>query len=172
MGAKPEEKKSPYLLAVERVLARLNDSGLPWPAKPKDYGEEYSFPTDPTTLNYQALGQLQARLAGWHGYAVRVLALADVDHDILDGRFNIALGMKMSALEKASGKRGLKDTLRAEALAAEATLSNAAYGLVEKAAYVKAMKAQASIFDQQAKALSREQSRRSDEIRLKHGTGG
>lgn len=166
-----EDKKTPYQLAVERVMERLDDSGLPWPAKPKDYGEEYSFPTDPTTLTYQALSQLQARLAGWHGYAVRLLAVADVAASTLQKRFDLALGMKMAEVEP-EHKSSLLSVLRSHALLADPRLEKAAYTLIEKDAYAKALKAQASIFEMQAKAMSREQSRRSDEIRLRHGTGG
>jgi len=169
MGAIEAKPKTPYQQAIERVLEKISDSGLPWPAKPKDYGEEYTFPSDPTSLTYQAIGQLQARLAGWHGYAVRILAIADMAADMLQGRFDIALSLKMAELEADDGKRGLKDILRARALGADPGLQAAAYALIEKSAYAKMLKAQASIYEQQAKAISREQSRRSDDIRMKQG---
>jgi len=167
-----EGAQSGYEQSLARVLEKLSATGLPMPARPKDYGEEYDFPADPTALTSTGLGQLQARLAGWHGYAIRLLALAEADHDLLANRFDIALGRKMNLLGLAGGKRQLKDTLRAAALAAEPILESAANALAEKSAYMKILKAQASIFEAQAKTLSREQSRRSDEIRMRHGSGG
>jgi hypothetical protein len=171
MGAQAEKLKSPYQQAIERVLERISDSGLPWPAKPKNYGEEYSFPSDPTTLTSTAVGELYARLSYWHGYAVRLLAVADMSADMLQGRFDLALNLKMAQLEEEGG-RGLKDILRARAIASDPTLQAAAYALIEKAAYAKMLKAQASIYDQQAKAVSRELSRRSDDIRIRQGGMG
>jgi hypothetical protein len=162
-------ERGTYQQAVERVIEQLNAVGLPWPAKPADYGEEYSFPADPTTLTHQALGQLYARLVGWHGYAIRVLALADMAAEILQQRFDLALGLKMAELEQEGSKRALKDTLRARAIASDPALQAAAYALMEKTAFVKVLRAQAEIYENQAKALSREQTRRSDEIKLRMG---
>lgn len=163
-----ERAESRYEQSLARVLERLNNTGLPMPARPKDYGLEYDFPADPTSLNSTALGQLQARLAGWHGYAIRLLALAEADHDLLANRFDIALGRKMYLLTERPGeKRQLKDLLRAAALAEEPLLETAANKLAEMSAYMKVLKAQVSIFEAQAKTLSREQSRRSDEIRMR-----
>ena len=150
-------KKTPYQTALAAVLQKLDDSGLPWPAKPKDYGEEYNFPSDPTTLTHQGLAQLRARLIGWHGYAVRLLAVADMSHDLLAQRLDIAVAMKMD-----EGK-----LTKAQVYAAEPSLLTAEYSRQERAAYIKGLKAQMGIYKTQATALSREQTRRSDEMKMR-----
>lgn len=168
-----EGAQSGYEQAIARVLERLDITGLPMPAKPKDYGAEYDYPADPSVLTSTGLGQLKARLTGWHGYAIRLIAIAEVPHDLLATSFNIALGRKMNLIADRPGeKRQLKDTLRAAALESDPVLESAARKLAEWAAYIKVLKAQASIFEMQAKSLSREQSRRSDEIRMRQGSGG
>ena len=169
MGATPSKTnpKTPiYRQALERVKKLLDQSGLPWPSRPADYGEEYEFPADITKLSPQHLGRLQSRLAGWDGYVQRLLALADIDLDLLQNSFDIALAEKMSDLQGNGSSRKLKDTLRAQALAAEPDLKRAAYVLAERQALVTMLKAQKSIYDTQRHAASREQSRRSDEFRL------
>lgn len=162
---KPKEK-SIYRQALGRVTERLDSTGLPWPSKPTDYGSEYDFPSDITALSGGAIGKLQSRLAGWGGYADRLLALADIDLSLLQNSFDIALNEKMSELQENGSSRKLKDTLRAQALAESPDLKRAAYALAEKRAIVAALKAQKSIYDMQRQAVSREQSRRSDELRM------
>ncbi|KKL56585.1 hypothetical protein LCGC14_2243910, partial [marine sediment metagenome] len=93
---KPKEEKSIYRQSLARVKQLLDQSGLPWPSKPADYGEEYEFPADITKLSPQHLGRLQSRLAGWDGYVQRLLALADIDLDLLQNSFDITLAEKMS----------------------------------------------------------------------------
>ncbi|KKK99057.1 hypothetical protein LCGC14_1580780 [marine sediment metagenome] len=92
--------------------------------------------------------------------------MADVDLDLLQNSFDITLAEKMSELQGNGSARKLKDTLRAQALAEVPELKLAVYVLAEKAALVKMLKAQKSIYDTQRHAASREQSRRADELRL------
>lgn len=166
---KPKEKedKGFYRQALDRVTERLDGTGLPWPQKPKDYGSEYEFPADVATLSNPALAKLQARLAGWEGYASRLLTLADLDLSLLETSYNVALGQKMLELQTNGSKGKLKDILKAEALAAVPELMKATYVLAEKKAMVSALKAQRGIYAEQRQSLSREQTRRSDEMRAK-----
>lgn len=166
-ATKKPRAKSLYRQALDKVTARLDGTGLPWPEKPKDYGTEYEFPADISGLSGGALGKFQGRLAGWEGYATRLLALADIDLSLLQTSFDIALNEKMAELQGNGTKRSLKDTLRAEALTKEPKLKQAAYGLAEKRALVAALKAQKSIYEMQRQAVSREQTRRSDEMRAR-----
>ena len=166
MGKKDKET-SIYKQALARVVELLDKSGPPWPQKPADYGEEYEFPQDITVLSPKHLGRLQSRLAGWDGYVQRLLGLADIDLDLMQNSFNILLAEKMSMLQSNGSSRKLKDTLKAQALSEVPELKEAAYGLAEKSALVKLLKAQKSIYDTQRHAASREQSRRADELRMR-----
>lgn len=166
MGAKKKEKGF-YHQALDRVVKRLDGSGLPWPRKPVDYASEYEFPADIANLTGGALGKLQGRLAGWEGYTARLLALADVDLELLQASYSIALGQKMAELQANNGKGKLRDILKAEALAAVPELLKATYAIAEKGVLVAALRAQKSIYETQRQALSREQTRRSDEMKAR-----
>ena len=166
--AKPKEKGF-YRQALDRVTKRLDGTGLPWPQKPKDYGSEYEFPADVETLTSPKLGQLQARLAGWEGYASRLLSLADIDLSLLQTSYDVALGQKMAEMQDNGNKGALKSVLTAQALAAEPALMKATYVLAEKRAMVSALKAQRGIYAEQRQSLSREQSRRADVLRGRIG---
>jgi hypothetical protein len=74
----------------------------------------------------------------------------------------------MSMLQDNGSSRKLKDTLKAQAMFEVPALKNAAYELAERRAVLRLLKAQKSIYDMHRKSASREQSRRSDELRLKH----
>lgn len=156
--------------ALERVIKLLDESGPPWPKKPEGFGESYEFPPDMTKISPTKLGQLQSRLAGWDGYTTYLLGRADIDFSLMQNSYDIALGEKMSALQGNGSSRKLKDTLKAQALAEEPELKRATYVLAEKKALVTLLKAQRSIYDTQRHAASREQSRRSDELRLSRAT--
>lgn len=166
MGTTTKKETSVYKQSLARVTALLRQTGLPWPSRPADFGEEYEFPQDITALSSTRLAKLQSRLAGWDGYVQRLLGLADVDLDIMQNSFNILLAEKMSQLQSNGSSRKLKDTLKAQALSEVSELKAAAYTLAEKSALVKLLKAQKSIYDTQRHAASREQSRRADELRL------
>ena len=165
---KKAEEKSIYRQALKRVTDRLDGTGLPWPKRPGDYGTEYEFPSDITVKSPASVGKLQSRLAGWEGYVIRLLALADIDLDLLQISYDIALGEKMAEIQKSGSKCTLKDTLRAEALTAVPALKRATFAIAERKALVSALKAQKSIYEKQRNAVSREQSRRSDEFRGRH----
>ena len=163
MGA---EKQSIYRQSLERVIKLLDDSGPPWPKKPEGFGESYEFPQDITSLSPTSLGKLQSRLAGWDGYTQYLLGRADIDLSLLQNSYNIALNEKMSELQGNGSSRRLKDTLKAQALAEVPDLKRATYALAEKKALVTLLKSQHSIYETQRHAASREQSRRSDALRL------
>ena len=163
---KTAKETSIYKQALARVVALLDKSGPPWPQKPADYGEDYEFPQDITSLSPKHLGRLQSRLAGWEGYTQRLLGLADIELALLQNSYDIALHEKMSELQNKGSSCKLKSTLTAQALAVVSQLKEATYTLAEKRAVVTLLKSQKSIYDTQRHAASREQSRRSDELRL------
>ena len=163
---KPEEK-SIYRQALARVVEKLDGTGLPWPKKPTDYGTEYEFPSDSSKLTGAALGKFQSRLAGWEGYAGSLIAMADIDLALFQTSYGIALTEKMVDLQNNGSKSKLKDMLRAEALSAVPALKRAAFAIAERKALVSALKAQKGIYEIQRQSISREQSRRSDEMRAR-----
>ncbi len=169
--AKPEEETSIYRQALAKVTERLDSTGLPWPKKPAGYSSEYTFPADISTMGGGALGKLQGHLAGWGTYADSLIARADMDMSLLQISYDVALGEKMVELDTNGSKGKLKDVLKAQALAAVPELKRATFVLAEKRALVRALKAQKGIYETQRQTLSREQSRRSDEMRARLRSG-
>ncbi len=169
MAKKAETKKETgvYLQALARVKERLNSTGLPWPKKPEGYGSEYTFPADISTMSGAALGKLQGHLAGWGTYADSLIARVDINMSLLQVSYDVALGEKMVELDENGSKGKLKDILKAQALNAVPELKRATFVLAEKKALVRALKAQKGIYETQRQTLSREQSRRSDEMRAR-----
>lgn len=165
-----ERKQSIFQQALERVIKLLDEAGPPWPTKPKGFGESYEFPQDMVKLSSTKLSQLQSRLAAWDGYTTFLLGRADINLSLMQNSYDIALGEKMSELQSNGSSRKLKDTLKAQALSEESELKRATYVLAEKKALVTLLKAQRSIYDTQRHAASREQSRRSDELRAPRTT--
>ena len=164
---KRTKETSIYRQALAKVTERLNSTGLPWPEKPRDYGLEYEFPADISKMTGGALGKLQGQLAGWGTYADSLISRSDMDMSLLQISYDVALGEKMAELDENGSKGKLKDILKAQALTAVSDLKRATFVLAEKRALVKALKAQKGIYETQRQALSREQSRRSDEMRAR-----
>lgn len=160
-------QKSPYEVSRDKVLRELSEAGLPWPKKPNGYGEEYEFPQDLTALSPTSLGKLQSRLAGWDGYAQRLIALLDVSLGSLVMRYNFRLNKEMAKLQLAGSKCKLKDTLIAQALGENDELMVAATAIGERTVLLNALKAQKGIYEMQRNSASREQSRRADDLRFK-----
>lgn len=160
-----DNKDWSYKQALARVANRLDNTGIPFPAPPKNYGKEYSYPEDVTELTSNALAQLMSKLTAWGGYGRRLLAWTEADLNLLETAYDIALGAKMYEITKAAAKKELKDTIRAQALVDEPKLLSATQSISEKQTTARLLKAQVEIYQNHFDALSREQSRRSDELR-------
>jgi hypothetical protein len=160
-----ESKDWTYKQALERVTKRLDNTGIPFPAPPKNYGKEYAYPEDVTELSSSNLAQLMSKLMAWAGYGRRLLAWSEADLNLLETAYDIALGAKMYGITMTAAKKELKDIVRAQALVDEPTLLSAARSIAEKQTIARLLKAQVEIYQNHFDALSREQTRRSDELR-------
>jgi len=154
-----------YNEARKRLLERIKNTGLPWPAPPKGYAEEYEFPLDPTELPTEEISRLLAQYAAWAGYATRLLAFVDAELTLLRQRVELAVTAKMAELEDQAGKRSLKDALRARAINEDPVLLSATQILAEKEAEAIILRAQKEIYEKHYFAMSRELSRRSDQVK-------
>lgn len=155
------------VVAAERLLS---ETGLPLPKKPEGFAGEYEFPQDPTKLSGLELAQLMGRLAAWRGYLMRVMGLQEVKLMSSETVYDIMLGAAMS---KAQGdKREVKEVLKARAIIEDKNLTRMTQRITELQAQSHLLKTQDAVYGLQWAALSREQGRRSDEIRERSSFGG
>jgi len=158
-----------YQSAVKHAEELLKKGALPLPKRPAGYAEEYEWPEDVTALTSIQLGQLMGRLSGWQGYGSRLLGMAALDLHAFETIYELLLGRAMARL--ASEKRQVKEVLRAVAVDSDPVLTKLTRALVTKRAVVEALQAQIEIYKAHYFALSREQSRRTDDIKEKHFVG-
>lgn len=155
------------VIAAEKLLS---ETGLPLPKKPEGFAGEYEFPTDPTALSGLELAQLMGRLAAWRGYLMRVMGLQEVKLVSFETVYEILLGAAMS---KAQGdKREVKEVLKARAINENKNLRRMTQRIIELRAQNHLLKTQDAVYQLQWAALSREQGRRSDDIRERSSLGG
>jgi len=153
--------------AAERLQ---QDTGLPLPKKPAGFGGEYEFPPDPTAQSSVELAKLTGYLTACRGYLMRVLGMLDVKLVAFETIYEILLG---AAMAKAQGeKREIKEILKAKAIIGDDNLRRMTQRITELKAQRGLLKMQDDIYAMQNSALSREQSRRSDEIRERASSRG
>ena len=166
------EKKASGWTAETAVAAAerlLSDTGLPLPKKPEGFAGEYEFPQDPTRLSGLELAQLMGKLAAWRGYLMRVMGLQEAKLVSSEIVYDIMLG---AAMAQAQGeKREVKEVLKARAITENNHLRKMTQRITELRAQRLLLKTQDDIYQMQWAALSREQGRRSDDIRERQGLG-
>ena len=154
------------VVAAEKLLS---ETGLPLPKKPEGFAGEYEFPTDPTKLSGLELAQLMGRLAAWRGYLMRVMGLQEAKLMSFETVYDIMLG---AAMAQAQGdKREVKEILKARAITENNNLRRMTQRITELRAQRLLLKSQDDIYGLQWAAMSREQGRRSDEIRERSSFG-
>lgn len=159
-------KAEDAVAAAERLQ---QDTGLPLPKKPSGFGGEYEFPPDPTRLSGLELAALMGRLTAWRGYLMRVLGLLDVKLVAFETIYEILLGAAMSQVQ--GEKREVKEILKAKAITGDPSLRGMTQRITELKAQRGLLKMQDEIYGIHVAALSREQSRRSDDIRERASMG-
>lgn len=172
MPKKQDKAKATGWTAEEAVAAaeRLQqETGLPLPKKPTGFSEEYEFPTDPTALSGMELAKLMGYLTACRGYLMRVLGMLEIRLVAYETIYEILLGAGMA---KAQGdKREVKEIVKARAITEDKNLKRLTQRITELRAQRQLLKTQDEIYSVQGAALSREQSRRADEIRERASAG-
>jgi len=110
------------------------------------------------------------RLAAWRGYLMRVMGLQEAKLVSSETVYDIMLGAAMSQVQ--SDKREVKEVLKARAITENNHLRKMTQRITELRAQRILLKTQDDVYGLQWAALSREQGRRSDEIRDRSNFGG
>ena len=164
-----EEKTYDWSIISKDVQGKIVQYSLP--KKPGKFGEEYLFPEDIPTLESIEIGRWLSKLAAWKGYALRMLANAEMDLSIIKGMNGIAVSQFTAENTDNSEKKTTKDYLLGKALD-NPNFKKLRADLLKKEAEVAALQRIVELYSIQIDAISREISRRSLEIKgMQKGLG-
>ena len=148
--------------ALEKISSKIENYSLP--NKPTTFGKDYSFPDDITRVTSHELGQWMFKLASWKGYTLRMLALAESEHSLVEDSYNVLLAKIVSEID--NGKRFTKEVLTGKALTSDKNLRKLKIRLMESSSEVMATKRILDIYTMQIEIVSREISRRSLDLKI------
>jgi hypothetical protein len=147
------------------ALDRFNKQKLPMPAKPKEWVREYEFPEDPSMLTGMELGQLMLRLSASYGYVLRLLGVLDAELVAVDAEYEVRV-MTYGIKAREELGRVNREMVEAHVVYAHAELRGLRKRRVELRTVRAMLDTCAKIYLFHHQALSREQSRRAEEIRM------
>ncbi len=144
---------------------RIAKQNLPLPAKPRPGDPEYLFPDDPSDLSTMQLGQLMLRFAGFLGYAVHLLGLAESELTLVESELAGKVAGLAGPVRAALG--------RVKATEVENTVLSNNPQLVplhkrrlELTAVITRLEPMTKIYEKMYQALSRDLARREVESRV------
>jgi hypothetical protein len=143
-------------------------TGFPTPNKPSTFGKPYTFPEDIAGVGSTDLGKWLFKLAGWKGYTVKLLAVADSVNYVMNEVLEAKITMKMATF--VSDKKMVKDALRGKIIGEDAELKELKCRSIEKTGEVMMLKRLLEMYSSQLDIVSREISRRDQELK-KFGGG-
>ena len=138
-------------------------TGFPTPTKPSTFGKPYTFPEDVAGLGSTDLGRWLFKLAGWKGYTIKMLAVADSVNYVMNEVLEAKITMKMATY--VSDKKLVKDALRGKIIGEDTELKELKCKCIEKTGEVMMLKRLLDMYSSQLDIISREISRRSIEMK-------
>jgi hypothetical protein len=148
-------------IGIQNVIKRVGE--LSRPSAPKSFGDKYDFPSTSDIVS-QELGNWLMKLSSWKSYALKILALSDLKRIIIDDSYDSMISKKYYELTKTDGKV-TKDYVIGCLLSEDENFKKLKIGLVEQKAEVETLKHIIDIYTVQLDAISREISRRGQEIK-------
>ena len=144
---------------------RIAKQNLPLPAKPRYEDPEFQFPDDPADLTMMQLGQLMLRFAGFLGYSIHLLGLAESELTLVESELNGKVAGLSGPVRTALGR------VKAEVIE-NAVLSNNPQLIplhkrrLELTAIITRLGSMTKIYEKMYQALSRDLARREVESRV------
>jgi len=157
-------------MSEDTVISKINDKldKFPLPQKPKTFGDVYEFPEDIANVTSIDLGRWMFKIAAWKGYALKILAYAETEHAIIDDLYDATLATTLGSMEP--DKMSKKEALIGKALNADEKLKSLKSRVIAKSGEVAGIKRIVEIYSLQLEVVSREISRRNQDVRAKIGT--
>ena len=149
-----------YRIGITNVNNKL--SSIPMPASPKSLGKEYQFP-EIADISSPELGEWLMKLSAWKGYVLKLLSKAEIERIVIDESYDTIIAKGYAAADKA-GKKVTKDIVLGSSISENEGFRELRIKLIEKKAEVEALKRIIDIYSTQLDAISREISRRGQEI--------
>ena len=166
-GTEPLRKESMpqwnYTVGISKAFEKAKTFSLP--QKPQTFGKDYDFPEDITGISSMSLGQWLFKLAAWKGYALRVLALSETESVVMEATYDTTIAKNLSELE-IDKKLHTKEALIGKIISSNEQIKNLRIKLIEKKGEVVSLKRIVELYTMQLDVISREISRRDQDIRL------
>lgn len=139
-------------------------TGFPIPTKPSTFGKPYTFPEDVAGIGSTDLGKWLFKLAGWKGYTVKLLAVADSVNYVMNEVLEAKITMKMATY--VTDKKMVKEAMRGKIIGEDAELKELKCKAIEKTGEVMMLKRLLDMYSSQLDIVSREISRRNIDVKL------
>ena len=130
----------------------------------------YKFPTDVRALTSIELGNLHLQLTEWCTHTMDILGGQEMELSGFESLYEIQLGHATLEHKKTTSEiRGAipKEMIQASCILGSEALKKQTQNLITRKAIVQRLTNQVKIYEKQLSALSREQSRRESEARLR-----
>lgn len=153
---------------IERAKGLPKDKGLPSPTRPNALGDEYTFPTDPKTLEMHTLAQLRMQLGAYLGYTKMLLGQEELEFTAFKKVFEVKvdiLSINTVTQWDGPGRAPGRELARSLVIDNNPSVKALFKDLIERETRVTKLRTQTEIYDVQLQVLSREQSRREAEYR-------
>jgi hypothetical protein len=152
---------------LDWAKGKLRAQRLPLPKKPAADKPEYEFPEDPDALTSVELGQLMLKYAAYHGYTLRLMGVLDAELTALESEYQLKVQTYGLEARQELGRVAF-DAIEAAVLQKRRELVGVKKRITELRTVRASLEASSQIYERHWNALSREQARRTSDIR----TGG
>jgi len=150
---------------ADKVVAQVEEfiEQAPLPLKNSNWGEDYTFP-NLSELSSAELSTLLSNLAGWSGYAIRLMMKVGIAKDIMEDTLSAKIA-KNTVTIMIKYPKATKDFVLGKILTEDIEAIELKTKLISKNAELEALRRLTSLYELQLNAVSREVSRRSLDIK-------
>lgn len=148
---------------LEEIKNELKQFSLP--SKPRTFGSDYYFPEEIDKISSPDLGNWMFKLAAWKGYALKLLAMAEIERSWQKSKHDNKIAKRV-AQDSIDNKRVTKEYALGQLILTDQEFRTVREQLINKEAEVGGLKQVVEIYTVQLEIISREISRRSLELKL------
>lgn len=143
---------------------RFAELNLPMPAKPQHVGQ-YTFPEDPDELTGPEVAQLMLRLAGFCAHIFKLLAIVESEGVALEREWRLRIGEYTTEVRAKLGGRPAHDTVEIAVVTQHEELRPLYNRMTQLEVVRTRLRRYVEMYQVGYQAMSREASRRSDQLR-------
>ena len=147
---------------IEKAKAEIGE--FPLPNKPSTFGKPYDFPEDIAHITSTDLGRWLFKMAGYKGYAIKMLTYAEVEESILKDVYAARISQEMAKIE--AQKKINKESMIGMILNEHDDVKKLRKRIMDKTASIIKGKRVIEIYSMELEVISREISRRNLDMKL------